>query len=127
MYTFIPPEGKAALQVERSSGEADTAWRTVTLSLPGDTPLAVPADPARWERRNGCIVATYTREELRLAVGLALEQKRAALEVRLARGLEMLARAAGDDAEEIERLLAHWEALDAEYIIVVEKLREVIR
>jgi hypothetical protein len=127
MYTFIPPEGKAALQADKDPGDQDAAWQTVTLSLPGDTPLAVPADPARWERRNGCIVATYTREELRLAVGLALEQKRAELETRLERGLEMLARAAGRDAEEIERLLAHWEALDAEYITVVEKLREVIR
>jgi hypothetical protein len=107
MYTFIPPEGKAALQAEKHPGEADATWKTITLSLPGDTPLAVPADPARWERRNGCIVATYTREELRLAVGLALEQKRAALEARLERGLEMLAWAAGRDAEEIEGLLAH--------------------
>jgi hypothetical protein len=127
MYTFIPPEGKAALQVERDAGEEDAAWRTVTLSLPGDTRLAVPVDPARWERRNGRIVVTYTREELRLAVGLALEQKRAALEARLARGLEVLARAADRNTEEIERLLAHWEALDAEYSALVEKLREVTR
>jgi hypothetical protein len=126
MYTFSPPEGKAALQVE-DPGEGEGTWQTVTLSLPGDTSLAVPADPARWERRDGCIVATYTREELRLAVGLALEQERAALEARLERGLEMLAQAAGRDAEEIEQMLAHWEALDAEYSAVVEKLREVAR
>jgi hypothetical protein len=127
MYTFIPPEGKAALQMEKDPGDQDAAWQTVTLSLPGDTPLAVPADPARWERRDGHIVATYTREELRLAAALALEQKRVALEARLARGLEVLVRVASRDTEEIERLLTHWEALDAEYSAVVEKLREVTR
>jgi hypothetical protein len=39
----------------------------------------------------------------------------------------MLAWADGRDAEEIERLLAHWETLDAEYGAVVERLREVTR
>ena len=109
-----------------SPGRTDapgTPWQTLTLSLPGDTPLAVPA--GRWERRDGHIVATYDRAELRDAVGLALEQRRHGLEVRLARGLEVLAAATGCEDERAERLLAHWDVLSAEYDRVTAVLEEI--
>lgn len=64
-------------------------WQTITLSLPADTVMPAPA--AQWEQRDGRIVATYTREELTLAVGPALEQKRRDLEARLEWSLEVLA------------------------------------
>ena len=62
---------------------AGVRWDTITLSLPADTTLAVPADPARWQRQDGRILATYTPEELTLSVKLALEEKRQELETRL--------------------------------------------
>lgn len=101
----------------------DAAEETITLSLPADTSLGVPA--GRWERRGGFVVATYTREELRLAVGLALEGKRVALEVRMACGLEMLRAATGCADAEAERLLAHWDTLNAEYDRVTAGIKAI--
>jgi hypothetical protein len=101
----------------------DTAEETITLSLPADTLLGVPA--GRWERQGDRVVATYTREELRLAVGLALEGKRVALEVRVARGLEMLRAATGCADAEAERLLAHWDTLNAEYDRVMAGIKAI--
>lgn len=98
---------------------------TITLSLPADTSLGVSNDPTRWERRNGHIVAAYTREELAVAVGLALAKKREVLEARLARGLEVMRAATGRDDTEAERLLAHWDALNAEYAETVVTLAAV--
>jgi hypothetical protein len=116
-YSFTPPEGRAC------------GWRpiceTVALSLPADTPLAVPSDPARWERRNGRIVASYTWEELRVAVGLALEQKREALETRLERGLDLMRAAAGCDDAEAERLLEHWDSLVRQYGDLLSRIEQV--
>ena len=96
-------------------------WKTITLSLPPDSSLAAPK--GQWERRNGHIVATYTREELKLAVGVVFWQQRAELEARLQRGLEMLA-TAGDSAE-ADPLLAHWDALNAAYDRAVATIRDL--
>ena len=131
MYTFTPPKsgtfGTSAVQEDGvEAGAQGVTWQSVTLSLPDDTPLPVPDDPTRWERRNGRIIATYTRDELGTAVGLALEQKRAGLEARLERGLEVLAAATGCPDAEAERLLAHWDALDADYGVVIGMIAEVI-
>ncbi len=115
-------------QHRRGTGDASTpaqvpTWKTITLSLPGDTPLGVP--DGRWERRDGRIVATYNRAELRVAVALALGQRRHELVTRLERGLEVLAAATGCDDAEAERLLAHWDGLNTEYDQVVEAMRAV--
>jgi hypothetical protein len=107
-YFFTPPQS--------------TFWETITLSLPGNTAMAVPADPERWEQRSGRVVATYTRGELEQAVRLALEQKRVALRARMERGLEVLEAATGCDDGEAERLLEHWGKLDAEHDHVVAAL-----
>ena len=117
MYEFTPPVKNV---IEKSS------WETITLSLPADTPLAVPADPERWKQHGGRIVATYTREELEQAVKLALEQKRAALEARLERGLEILAQASGCDDTKAEWLLARWDTIVAEYGRVMDRLRVLL-
>jgi len=111
-----------------SPGRTDApgaSWQTLTLSLPADTPLAIPPD--RWERRDGDgrIVATYTRDELKLAVGLALEQKRAELEARLEQGLEVLAAATGCD-DEAKRLIEHWDTLIVEYDRIVGRMEAAI-
>ena len=87
-------------------------WHAITLSLPADTPTPVPV--GRWERQGDRIVATYTRQELALAVVLALQHVRHDLEARLERGLDLLSAATGDDVE-AHRLLAHWDALNAGY------------
>lgn len=105
--------------------DAPSASWPITLSLPGDTSLGVPA--GRWERHNGHIVATYTRAELRDAAGLALAQKRHGLEARLEQGLEVLAAATGCDDVEAERLLAHWSILNAEYARTTARLEEATR
>ncbi|MCP4542456.1 MAG: hypothetical protein GY832_35480 [Chloroflexi bacterium] len=97
----------------------------ITLFLPADTSLAVPSDPTRWERRNGHIIATYARKELAVAVGLALGQKREMLETRLSRGLQVMRAATGCDDAKSDRLLAHWDALNAEYAEIVTKLAAV--
>jgi hypothetical protein len=104
-----------------------TPWDTLTLSLPADTVLAVPVDPARWQRRAGRIVVTYTREELALAVKLALEEKRHDLETRLEWALQILAAATGCDNAQAGRLLARWQALNAEYTATVTSLAAVSR
>ncbi len=98
---------------------------TITLSLPADTSLGIPNDPTCWERRNGHIVATYTHKELAMVVGLALEQKRARLEARLARGLEVMRAATGCDGAEANRLLAHWNILNTEYAETITMLAAV--
>jgi hypothetical protein len=116
IYTFTPPAGNSA---------QDATWETITLSLPADTPLAVPADPARWERRNGRIIVSYTQEELRAAVGLALDQQRRGLEARLERGLEMMRAAAGGDDAQAERLSSHWNRLMDRYADLVGKIERV--
>jgi hypothetical protein len=109
-YTFTSPDE-----------QPDQTWQTITLSLLPDSPLAVPA--GRWERRDGHIVATYTREELKLAVGVALRQRRSELEARLQRELERLA-VAGDGAD-ADRMLADWDALSAAYDRVVATIRDL--
>jgi hypothetical protein len=44
------------------------AWSEVTLDLPSDTPLALPE--GKWKHSgNGTIRATFTREELEIALG----------------------------------------------------------
>jgi len=113
-YTFTPPRG-----------DQKPTWGTITLSLPADTPLATPGDPDRWEQHGGRIIATYTREELKLAVGLALGQKRAALEARLERGLAVMETATGCTGAEIEKLLQHWEALNEEYDRMLTRILQI--
>lgn len=107
----------------RAEPQVETCWQMITLSLPRDTPLGVPN--GQWERSDGRIIATYTREELTVAVGLALEQRRHELVVRLERGLEVLEAATGCDDAEADRLLVHWDGLNAEYDQVVEAMRAV--
>jgi len=131
MYTFTRPKsgtfGLSAVQKSGAdAGARGATWQTITLSLPDDTPLPVPGDPTCWERRNGRIVATYTRDELRAAVGLALEQKRAGLEARLEHGLAVMEAATGCADAEAGRLLAHWDALDLEYGVGLERIAEVM-
>ena len=86
MYEFTPPPAKAhgppALEDKQSA-----AWGTVTLSLPGDTRMGLP--PKHWERRGDRIIATYTSEELTLA--LALHRVRHGVEIRPERDLVILA------------------------------------
>jgi DNA primase len=124
------PNGKDVTEFYQSGGDL-RAWvldyiggdrETVTLSLPGDTGLGVPA--GAWERQNGRLVATFTRAELATAVGLAMEQKRAELERRLLQGLDVMGEWTPADGDaEAERLLAHWDKLNAEYARVVDRLR----
>ena len=109
-YTFTSPDG-----------QPDQSWQTITLSLPPDSPIAVPV--GRWERRDGHIVATYTPEELKLAVGVALQQQQAELEARLERELERLA--AAGDATEADQLLAGCDALNAVYDRAAAALRDL--
>jgi hypothetical protein len=121
-YRFF--RGRGAIMTYKFTSPAEQlgrTWKTIALSLPPDSPLAVPK--GQWERRNGHIVATYTREELKLAVGMALWQQRAELETRLRRGLERLATAS--DSAEADQLLAHWDALNAAYDRVVATIRDL--
>jgi len=83
----------------------------ITLSLPPDTHLGVSANPERWERRNGRVVATYTRTELAWAVVLELSRQLSELDNRLERGKQLLKEA---DESKAEALQEHWDALDAE-------------
>ena len=50
---------------------------------------------------------------------LALEEKRHHLQTRLERELDVLAASTGCDDAEAERLLARWDALNAEYTATV--------
>ena len=102
-----------------------TPWDTITLSLPPDTPLPVPA--ARWQRQDGRFLATYTPAELSLAVALSLEQELADLEARLEYYLGALAAATGCDDAQAERLLARCDALNASYTATVTALAAVSR
>jgi len=58
-------------------------------------------------------------------VKLALEEKRQELETRLEWMSEMLAASTGCDDAEAERLLARWDALNAEYTAAVTALAAV--
>jgi hypothetical protein len=73
----------------------------------------------------GHILATYTREELTLSITLALEQMSADLEARLEWWLDMLAASTGCDDAQAERLLAHWETVNAKYTATVTALAAV--
>jgi hypothetical protein len=84
---------------------------SITLSLPGDTPLGVPV--GHWERKGKCIVATYTEEELAWALVLNLL-------ARLEHGLEVLSNATGEDRS--ERLLNHWDTLNRKYENILASL-----
>lgn len=54
-------------------------WKEVTFDLPGDTPLALPG--GKWQRLdNGAIRASFTPEELEIALDLAAYQKAHAVE-----------------------------------------------
>jgi len=108
---------------KRSATAQDATWETITLSLPPDTTLPVPAD--RWRRQDGRIVATYTPDALGLAVKLALAWELADLEARMEWGLETLASATGCDDTQAERLLARWHALEATYTATVTALAAV--
>ena len=85
----------------------------------------MPVPAGQWQRQDGRILATYTPAELDLAVELALEWKLADLEARLEYHLEVLAAATGCDDAQAERLLAYWQALDAEYTATVTALAAV--
>ncbi len=68
----------------------DDESETITLLLPGDTPPPSQHEDPRAQRRRD-------------------------LEARLEAGLKVLEKAIGCDGAEAERLLAHWDALTAEY------------
>jgi hypothetical protein len=102
---------------------AELNQRDITLSLPPDTAMPVPA--GQWQRQDGRILATYTPAQLDLAMELALEWKLADLEARLEYYLDVLAAATGCDGAQAERLLAYWQALDAEYTATVTALAAV--
>jgi hypothetical protein len=70
----------------------------------------------------GHILATYTRKELTLSITLALEQMSADLEARLEWWLDILAASTGCDDAQAERLLAHWETVNAKYTATVTAL-----
>jgi hypothetical protein len=101
-----------------------TTWKTITLSLPSDTAMPVPA--GQWQRQDGRILATYTPEELTLSVQLALEEKRHHLQTRLERELDVLAASTGCDNTQADQLLACWDALNAEYAATITALAPVI-
>ncbi len=46
-------------------------WTLITFDLPPDTPVGLPA--GRWERVDGKIQVTFTREELVVALGMLEE------------------------------------------------------
>jgi hypothetical protein len=59
-----------------------------------------------------------------------IEEKQAELAIlqaRLERGLAVLAEATGCDDAEAERLLAHWDAVNAEFVHLVDSLRALER
>ena len=108
----------------RGSATAYSAtWDTITLSLPPDTTMPVPA--GQWQRQDARILATYTPEELTLSVKLALEEKRRHLQTRLERELDVLAASTGCDDTQADQLLAYWDALNAEYTAAVTALAAV--
>lgn len=102
MYKFTPPP------IEKEERKPP-----VTLSLPGDTDIPVPA--GQWRKVDGRIVATYSRAELWPALFLAFDKKRRELEDRLERGLQLMSEVSADDDARAERLLTHWEVLNEEY------------
>jgi len=58
------------LALQRFGTDRARPWVAVTLILPGDTPLGLPA--GKWHRlRSGEIKATYTRDELETALTVA--------------------------------------------------------
>jgi len=85
----------------------------------------MPVPAARWQRHEGRILATYTRQELTLSITLALEQMSAGLEARLEWWLDILAASTGCDDAQSDQLLARWDALNAEYTATVTALAAV--
>ena len=106
MYKFISP-------IEQMSRPS----KTIALSSPSDTPLLhSEGQCGRHNERVTCAPDELNEEAM-------LRQERLRLEARLQKGLDMLATVA-DDAE-IERLLAHWDALNAAYDQVMAKIRDL--
>jgi hypothetical protein len=125
MYEFTPPpddSGQAHLPLDAGK-DIEGEWEEITLSLPGDTPLAVPADEARWERRNGRIVATYERHELAWAVVQELNRRLSELEGRLRRGRDVITEA---EESEIGELREHWDALADDYARFMHLQNEIM-
>ena len=54
---------------DAKQGTKENGEKRITLSLPGDTPVPVPGD--QWQRVGDRIIATYSREELVIALGVA--------------------------------------------------------
>ena len=54
---------------DTKQGPKENGEKRITLSLPGDTPVPVPGD--QWQRVGDRIIATYSREELVIALGMA--------------------------------------------------------
>jgi len=102
---------------------AELNQRGITLSLPPDTTMPVPA--GRWQRHDGRILATYTRQELTLSITFALEQISADLETRLEWWLDILAASTGCDQAQADQLLARWDALNTEHTATVTALAAV--
>jgi len=105
---------------EEQTRAQDAPWDTITLSLPSDTAMPVPA--GQLQHHDGRILATYTPDELDLAVELALEWELADLETRLEWWLHILAASTGCDDAQAERLLARWDALNTTYTATVTAL-----
>jgi hypothetical protein len=111
MYDFTPPPTDDGRRWSADAAESEL----ITLSLPGDTALGVPADRDRWQRREDRIIAAYTRQELAWALALAFELKLAGLEDRLEHGLGVLAAHTGCAEAKARQLMQHWRALHADY------------
>jgi len=111
MYDFTPPPTDDGRRLTADAKEREL----ITLSLPGDTTLAVPADRDRWQRREDRIIAAYTRQELAWALALAFEIELDNLEDRLEHGLGVLAAHTGCAEAEAQRLMQHWRALHDDY------------
>ena len=105
-YKFVSPIGQMSQKCQ-----------VITLSPPSDTPLL--HSKGQCERHNG--QATCALDELNEAA--MLRQERLRLEARLQKSLDMMA--VVTDNAEAERLLAHWDALNAAYDQVIARCRNL--
>jgi hypothetical protein len=105
-YKFVSPIGQMSQKC-----------KAITLSPPSDTPLL--HSKGQCGRHNG--QATCALDELNEAA--MLRQERLRLEARLQKSLDTMA--VVTDNAEAERLLAHWDALNAAYNRVMAKIRDL--
>ncbi len=105
--------------VRRSSTQLQLKSR---CCLPNPTPLLA----TKHLKAVACVQsAAWEMITLALSVTLALQQISANLEARLNYYLDVLAASTGCDDAEAERLLARWDALNAEYAATITALAAV--